>query len=311
MTTISRLGVHTSVAELFPPTVLRDALAETGPTIRIVETDDELAACDALVTFDYEESFLRADLAWIHSILAGVDQFPFDALAERGTLLTNSAGIHGDSVGETVAGYMLMFARGLHTQRTNQLHQEWAYPPWDAAFTLDGESLCVVGLGTLGRAIATRADALGMDVTGVKRTPMPVDHVATVHPPADLHEAIAGARFVALAVPLTDRTTGLIGEPELRALRDDAYLINVARGGVLEQSALVDALESNSLAGAALDVFETEPLPDESPLWTMDDVIVTSHAAAANREYYRRVATLVRENLRRLDADEPLANQVV
>ncbi|EMA44627.1 2-D-hydroxyacid dehydrogenase [Halococcus morrhuae DSM 1307] len=309
--TISRLGVHTSVEELFPPAVLRDALTDAGPTVRIVETDDELAACDALVTFDYEESFLQADLAWIHSILAGVDHFPFDALAEQGTLLTNSAGIHGDSVGETVAGYMLMFARGLHTQRTNQLHQEWAYPPWDAAFTLDGESLCVIGLGTLGRAIAMRADALGMDVTGIKRTPMPIDHVETVYPPDDLHEAVAEARFVALAVPLTDRTTGLIGESELRMLRDDAYLINVARGGVIEQSALVDALESASLAGAALDVFETEPLPDESPLWGMDNVIVTSHAAAANREYYRRVAVLVRENLRRLDANESLTNQVV
>jgi D-2-hydroxyacid dehydrogenase (NADP+) len=309
--TISRIGVHVSVAELFPPAMLRDTLAEIGPTVRIVEAEESLTECDALVTFGYEESFLSADLTWIHSIQAGVDRFPFDELADRGVALTSSAGIHGDSVGETVAGYMLMFARGLHTQRTNQMRQEWAYPAWDSAFTLHGESLCVIGLGTLGRGIAMRADALGMDVTGVKRTPTPVDHVETVYPPADLHEAIAEARFVALAVPLTEQTAGLIAEPELHALRDDAYLINVARGGVVDQSALVAALESETLAGAALDVFETEPLPEESPLWEMDDVIVSSHAAAANREYYRRVAALVRENLRRIEADESLANDVV
>jgi D-2-hydroxyacid dehydrogenase (NADP+) len=308
---ISRIGVHTSVDELFPPEVLRDALSAIGPAIHIVETEEALSECDALITFSYEEMFLSADLTWIHSVQAGVDRFPFDELTDRGIRLTSSAGIHGDSVGEMVAGCMLMFARGLHIHRTNQMRQEWAYPAWDAAFTLHDESLCVVGLGTLGRGIAMRADALGMDVTGVKRTPTPVDHVETVYPPDDLHDALADTRFVALAVPLTEQTAGLIAEPEFEALRDDAYLINVARGDVVDQSALVAALESETLAGAALDVFETEPLPAESPLWKMDNVIVTPHAAAANHEYYRRVATLVRENLRRLEAGETLANRVV
>lgn len=307
----AHIGIHTSVTEIFPPVVLRDALFDIGPDVRIVETEEALSECDALITFSYEERFLSAGLQWIHSIQAGVDRFPFDELADRGILLTNSVGIHGDSVGETVAGYMLMFARGLHLYRTNQARQEWASPAWDVPFALDGESLCVIGLGTLGRAIAMRADALGLDVTGVKRTPIPVDHVETVYPSADLHDALADARFVALAVPLTDETTGLIGEKELNALRGDAYFINVARGGVVDQSALVTALESESLAGAALDVFETEPLPADSPLWEMDNVIVTPHAAAANREYYQRVATLVRENIHRLEADESLANRVV
>ncbi|QLG27448.1 D-2-hydroxyacid dehydrogenase [Halorarum halophilum] len=308
---LSRIGVHTSVDVLFPPSVLRDALSDVEPTVEIVETAADLDECDALVTFSYDESFLDADLDWIHSIQSGVDRFPFDRLERRGIALTSSTGIHGDSVGETVVGYMLQFARRLHVHRDNERRREWQFPPWDAPFTLPGESLCVVGLGTLGQGIARRADALGVDVVGVKRTPTPVEHISRVYTPGELQEAIADVRFVAVAVPLTDRTEGSIGADEFGVMREDAYLLNVSRGGVVDDSALLDALRDDELAGAALDVFETEPLPDRSEFWERENVIVTPHAAAANREYYRRVGALVRENVRRLDANETLANHVV
>ncbi|WP_251329086.1 D-2-hydroxyacid dehydrogenase [Haloplanus pelagicus] len=312
MSSVSTLGVHESVEEVFPTTVFRDALADADPSIRVVGSGgDDLAACDALVTFAYEERFLDAGLDWIHSIQAGVDRFPFDALAERGISLTNSTGIHGDVVGETAVGMMLAFARRLHVHRSNQERGDWRTPAWDEAFPLRRESACVVGLGTLGRGIATRASALGVDVTGVKRTPTPVDGVEEVVPPEDLHTAIADARFVALAVPLTDDTEGMIAAPELDAMREDAYLLNVARGPVVDQAALVDALDAGTVAGAGLDVFETEPLPADSSLWDREEVIVTPHAAGINDEYYERVATIVRENLRRLAADESPTNRVV
>jgi D-2-hydroxyacid dehydrogenase (NADP+) len=311
MPRISTLGVHESVADVFPSTVFRDALADADPSVSVVGTDDDLSACDALVTFEYEDRFLDAGLDWIHSIQAGVDRFPFDALQERGIALTNSTGIHGDVVGETAVGLMLSFARRLHAHRSNQERGEWTKPAWDDAFPLRRESACVVGLGTLGRGIATRAAALGMDVTGVKRTPTPVDGVDEVSPPEALHDAIADARFVALAVPLTDDTEGMISTPEFEAMCDDAYLINVARGPVVDQSALVDALDSGAIAGAGLDVFETEPLPAASSLWDREEVILTPHAAGFNDEYYERVATIVRENLRRLAAGESLTNRVV
>ncbi|WP_257628049.1 D-2-hydroxyacid dehydrogenase [Haloplanus salinarum] len=308
---VSTLGVHGSVGEVFPTAVFRDALADAGPSVRVVSDGDDLTPCDALVTFAYEERFLDAGLDWIHSIQAGVDRFPFDELSDREIALTNSTGIHGDVVGETTVGMMLAFARRLHVHRSNQERGEWRKPAWDDAFPLRRESACVVGLGTLGRGIATRASALGMDVTGVKRTPTPVDGVDRVHPPADLHEAVADAGFVALAVPLNDDTEGMISAAELAAMREDAYLINVARGPVVDQAALVDALESGAIAGAGLDVFEAEPLPADSPLWDREEVIVTPHAAGINDEYYERVATIVRENLRRLSAGESLTNRVV
>lgn len=302
-----RVGIHESVGSVFPPEVLADELADIADVRTVADPED----CDALVTFDFEESFLDADLQWIHSIQAGVDRFPFDALADADVALTNSTGIHGAGVGETVLGYMLSFARRLHVHRSNQERREWAWPAWNEPFTLDGESACVVGLGTLGQGVARRADAVGMDVTGVKRTPVPVEHVERVYPSRDLREAISSARFVALTVPLTDRTRGLIGEDELDAMREDAYLLNVARGAVVDQSALVDALEQGDIAGAALDTFEVEPLPDGSPLWEMDEVIVTPHAAAATRDYVERIAALVRENVRRQAEGESLANRVV
>jgi len=308
---VSRIGIHASVERVFPPSVLRDRLDDLDPDVVVVDGAGNLASCDALVTFAYDDSFRSAGLTWIHSVRAGVDNLPTEKLAARNVALTNSTGLHGDAIGETVAGYMLAFARRLHRYRTNQVREQWEWPEWDAPFTLTGETLCVVGLGTLGQGIATRADALGMCVTGVKRTPTPVDHVETVHHPSDLRAAVADARFVALAVPLTDETEGMIGEPELAAMGDDAVLVNVARGPVVDQSALVAALRSGNLGGAALDVFEEEPLPPDSPLWGMENVVVTPHAGAATRDYYRRIATLVRENARRLAAGGSLANRVV
>lgn len=307
---LSTIGIHESVDAVFPPEALRDALSEIEPEVRIVSTG-EIGECDALVTFIHEDAFIGAGLEWIHSIQAGYDRFPLEAFEAEGIALTNSTGIHGDTVGETVAGYMLSFARGLHRYRDQQNGREWSMRPWDVPFSLADSSVCVVGLGTLGRGVAMRADALGMDVVGVKRTPTPVDHVETVYPSGELHEAIADARFVVLTVPLTDRTEGLIGAAELAAMRADAVLINVARGPVVYQAALLEALEADSIGGAALDVFEREPLPADSPLWEMDDVIVTPHVAAATRAYYRRIAALVRENATRKANGESLANRVV
>ncbi len=309
---ISHLGIHESVGAIFPPTQLRDALSSLDPTVVVVGDDpNELADCDALVTFAHRDSFLDSDLEWIHSVQAGFDRFPLDEFEDAGLILTNSTGIHGTSVGETVLGTMLQLARRLHVYTRQQADHEWSRPDWNEPFTLQGESLCVVGLGTLGQGIAKRADAIGMHVTGVRRSAKSVPHVRTVYAADHLHEAVSNARFVALATPLTDATTGLMGEAEFDAMRDDAYFINVARGRCADQDALVSALQNADIAGAALDVFEAEPLPEDSPLWDMDDVIVTPHASAAEVDYYNHIAELVRENVQHIDADEQLTNRVV
>ncbi|MFC6989707.1 D-2-hydroxyacid dehydrogenase [Haloplanus sp. GCM10025708] len=292
-----------------PPENLRDYLADAVPEVAVVSTADA-ADCDALVTFEYTDDFLGTDIEWIHTIQAGYDRFDTEAMAADDIAFTNSTGIHDESVGETAACYMLMFARLLHRYRWSQRDHEWDRPDWHEPFTVADNRLCVVGLGTLGQGIATRADALGMDVVGVKRTVEPVDGVRKVYPADELHEAIGDADFVALAVPLTDGTRGLVGASELERMDDDAYLINVSRGPVVDQSALVSALESGAIAGAGLDVFEEEPLPDDSPLWDMENVVVTPHTAAHTRDYFRLVGDILRENVDRLAAGREMKNWV-
>ncbi|MFB6189903.1 MAG: D-2-hydroxyacid dehydrogenase [Halapricum sp.] len=307
---LETLAIDRSVAAVFPPAELLDDLDDLPIETTVVDGSE--ATFDAetgVVTLTYRDAYL--DAAWVHSIQAGVDRFPFDRFREAGVPLTNSAGIHGDAIGETVAGYVLAFARRLHEHVANQQHADWSPPEWDEAWTVAGERACVVGLGGLGRGIVDRLTGLGLDVDGVRRTPTPEPGVEQVYTPANLETAVEDARFVALAVPLTDETRHLIDGDVLSAMRDDAYLLNVARGDVVDQPALVDVLERGAIAGAALDVFETEPLPESSPLWEMDEVIVSPHCGAFTREYHRHIAALVRENVTRLRDDEEPANRVV
>jgi len=307
---VDRIGVDESVSVVFPPERLADALADAPVDVVGVDgSGASLDGCDGVVTLETRETFL--DLKWVHSIQAGVDRFPHDRFRDRGVVLTNSTGIHGDAVGETVAGFVLALARRLHEHVDSQGDREWDRPAWDDAWTVAGEQATVVGLGGLGRGVVDRLTGLGMDVVGVRRTPTPEPRVERVYTPAAIEEAVADTRFVVLAVPLTDDTRGLVDASVFDAMCDDAYLVNVARGGVADQAALVDALRAESIAGAALDVFETEPLPEDSPLWGMDDVIVSPHCAAYTRDYYRHVATILRESLDRIDAGEDPVNRVL
>ena len=305
----SRIAIHESCGKVFPPSALVDVLSDLDAPVETVGDGAAYDDGDAVVAFGPHPDFL--DAGWVHCIRAGYDEFDLDAYADRSVVLTNSTGIHGDAVGETVAGYMLAFARRLHAFRDAQNDREWVSQPYEAAFTLAGETVCVVGLGTLGRGVADRANGLGMDVVGVRRSGDPVEGVREVYAPDGLREAVADAAFVVLATPLTDETEGMIGEAEFAAMRDDARLINVARGAVVDESALVEALESGEVAGAALDAFVEEPLPTDSPLWELEEVIVTPHRGAMTRTYHEDVAELVGENVRRLDAGEEMTNRVV
>lgn len=309
MATLERLCVHESVGTKIPDMAFVDALNDLDVPVELVGDDESYAATDVVASFAPRPEFL--DAGWVHCIRAGYDEFDTDAYETAGVPLTNSSGIHGETVGELAIGYMLSLARLLHHYRDQQREREWYEPAYDRPFTISGERLCVVGLGTLGKAIAKRADALGMKVVGVRRSDDSVPAVSTIYEPAALHDAIADARFVALAAPHTPTTTGMIDRDALDAMRTDAYLINVARGPLVDEAALVSALKAGEIAGAALDVFEEEPLPPSSPLWDFDEVLVTPHRASATNRYHLDIAALVCENVRRFQADEPLKNRVV
>lgn len=305
---LRRLCVHESVEAKIPKEAFVEAFDGLSIPTELVGNGETYDETDAVASFAPRSEFL--DAAWVHVIRAGYDEFDTDAYGTANVPLTNSTGIHAATVGEIAVGYMLSLARLLHIYRDHQNVHDWYMPTYERPFTIENERLCVVGLGTLGKGIARRADALGMDVVGVRRSDEPIPSVSTIYNPEDLHEAIEDARFVALAVPHTPATEGLIDTDEFETMRDDAYLINVARGPIVDENALVTALESGAITGAALDVFETEPLPEESPLWDMDEVVISPHKGSATNRYHRDIASLVKENVHRFQSGKNLKNRV-
>ncbi|WP_248897989.1 D-2-hydroxyacid dehydrogenase [Haloplanus halobius] len=306
--TLERLCVHESVANKIPKDEFADAFAELDVPVEIVGDDEEFDETDAVASFRPRDAFL--DAGWVHCIRAGYDEFDTDAYEAAGVPLTNSTGIHDTTVGEIAVGYMVSLARMLHIYRDHQNENDWYEPPYERPFTVENKRLCVVGLGTLGQGIAQRADALGMDVVGVRRSDEPVDGVSELYHPDDLHEAIEDARFVAIAVPHTPETEGMFSTEEFDLMRDDAYLINVARGPIADEDALIDALDAGDIAGAGLDVFETEPLPEDNPLWDFEEVIISPHRGSATNRYHLDIADLVKEIFHQYQGGEELRNRV-
>lgn len=305
---LEALFIHESVEAVIPPDAFVGAFDDLDIPATLVGDGRTYGDDAGVVTYVPRPEFLNA--GWVHCARAGYEAFDTNAYEAAGVPLTNSTGIHGESVGELAIGYMLSLARILHLYRDHQGDREWYEPDYERPFTIADEQLCVVGLGTIGAAIARRADALGMDVVGVRRSGEPVEGVSRVYRPDGLHEAIREARFVALAVPHTPETEGLLSDPEFERMREDAYVINVGRGPVVDEAALVRAVESGAIKGAALDVFEREPLPPDSPLWDFEDVIVTPHKGSATNRYHLDIADLVAENVERFRTGEPLRNRV-
>lgn len=305
---LRRLCIHEAIENKFPKEAFVEAFDDLTIPAEFVGDDETYDTTDAVAAFTPRSEFL--DAAWVHVIRAGYNQFDTDAYETAGVPLTNSTGIHDVTVGEIAVGYMLSLARLLHVYRDYQDDHNWHTPAYERPFTVENERLCVVGLGTLGQGIARRADALGMDVVGVRRSDESVPGVSTIYDPENLSEAITDARFVAIGVPHTPETNGLISTAEFETMRDDAYFINVARGPIVDEDALVTALESEVIAGAALDVFETEPLSEKSPLWDFEDVIISPHRGSATNRYHLDIADLIKENVSRFQSSADLKNRV-
>ena len=242
---------------------------------------------------------------------AGVDHLPLDALAERGVAVTNASGVHAPNVAEHVLGWVLTFARRLDEGRRRQRRREWRR--FQSFTELAGSTATVVGLGAIGEAVAERFAAFDVDTIGVRYSPEKGGSTDEVVGYDDLPDALPGTDVLVLACPLTETTEGLIGEAELDALPTDAVVVNVARGGVIDTPALVDALRSNALHGAALDVTDPEPLPSDHDLWGFENAFLTPHVAGHTPRYWERRADVLVENLERVaetGAYEGLRNQV-
>jgi D-2-hydroxyacid dehydrogenase (NADP+) len=296
---------------MWPPEQIVEELDDLPCEVRLVPLSAEaLADCDTLITVKHSKEVFNSPIKWVHTISAGVDQFPLSDYQEHNVILTNSSGIHRESGGEHALALMLMLAGRHHEFVQNQLERRWEKPNWDEPFTLHGKSVCTVGTGTLGKSVAERTACLGMKVTGVNRSATPHELYQQVFPLDSLLQAIDDVQFVVLTVPLTKKTQGMIGRKELERMPDDAYLINISRGRVVDEEALLEALQSGRIRGAGLDVFYTEPLPEDSSFWTLENVVITPHCAGYFNKHYVAVSEIIKQNFRRLTTGEELINVV-
>ncbi|HHV57841.1 MAG TPA: D-2-hydroxyacid dehydrogenase [Firmicutes bacterium] len=299
-----------------------EALKKEFPGVEIAVSEDLSALRDrwggieALVTFVGDEltpEFLAAAgrLRWVQLFAAGADRLPFAELKRRGILISNVSGIHKTSMTEQAFAYMLNFVRRTREFLEAQKRREWQRPKGFFAFTeLKGKTLVVVGAGHIGQEIGRLGQAFGMRTVGVNSDGRPAEYFEVMYPTSRRTEALAEGDFIVVVVPLTPATHRLIGAAELAALKPSAFFINIARGPVVDQEALIAALREGRLAGAGLDVFTPEPLPADSPLWDLPNVFITPHIAGWAADYNDNCLEVFRTNLKLFLAGQPLSTPV-
>ncbi len=288
-------------------------------TWKVEDTRARMGDAEVLVISGYWQNDMLpgADrLRFIQVCGAGYDNFDVDAVRAKGARLANASGVNVNAVSDHAMALLLGLTRQIHTGRDNQRKGHWRGMISDLSQREDelpGKTMLIFGLGKIGGRLAKLAKAFDMTVIGLKRDiSTPVEHVDELHPSAALGELLPRADAVVLTCPLTPETKNVIDGAALAAMKPSSYLINVARGGCVEEAALVDALRREAIAGAGIDVTVPEPLGADSPLWSMENVILTPHTGGETRKYEDNVIDILLENLDRLSkGNEPLHNQVV
>ena len=292
--------------------VLRERLPDR--TVAVADTPAEereyLSNARVAAGFSIDEELLaRAEqLELFACVFAGTGHLPREAFERHDVAVTNAAGVHGPNISEYVLGAMIGHAHGFPRAKRQQARREWrSYPTTE----LTGSRVAVVGLGAIGQAIVDRVEAFDTETVGVRYSPEKGGPTDEVYGFEQIHEAVVDAEFVVLACPLTDETAALVDGDLFRTMDTDAVLVNIARGGVVDTDALVDALRSNAIRGAALDVTDPEPLPEDHPLWGLTNVTITPHNAGHTPRYFERLTDVLETNLERLDdPDATLENRV-
>jgi phosphoglycerate dehydrogenase-like enzyme len=296
-----------------PPNLAEIARLAEVRTTRADSLAAALNGADVLLAWDFRTPALAeawssaSRLRWVHTASAGVDNVLTPAVAASAVTVTNSRGVFDSAIAEYVLGLVLAFAKDLAGTWERQNRHVWEHRETER---VAGTTAVVVGVGPIGRAIARLLRALDMRVLAVGRTARDDPDFGAVMASTDLVRLLPEADYVVLAAPLTEQTRGIVGTAELSAMRPDARLINVGRGELVVEAELVDALRAGRIRGAALDVFEREPLPPGSPLWTLPGVLVSPHMSADAVGWREQLAALFVDNLHRWCAGQPLRNVV-
>ncbi len=316
------LAIHHSFELWNAPEWLAPRLQQEFPRHKFVQLEsldrliEEIANAEVLVAWQIRpEQFSAAGkLKWIHATTAAVHQLMFPELVASAVRLTNSSDIHGPVVAEHAIAIVLALAKGLPAAARYQQARHWGQQDiWRSMRPREiaGATLGVIGLGAIGRATVRLARALGMRVIAMREHPERGSEGADrVLGPAQLKELLSESEYVLLCAPLTATTQALFDDTTFSKMRRDACLINVSRGALVDESALLRALETTSIRAVALDVFQTEPLPSESPLWGVENLFITPHTAALTDKLWERHYQRLVENLHRYCGGEPLLGQV-
>lgn len=306
-----------------PKPAMARAIRTRWPQMRVVHLPDytdlaeELPDTDIFIGYSLRPQQLKdaKRLKWIHSTAAGVAQLMYPALRDSGVVVTNPRGIFSVPMAEHAIGLMLALARNFPDSVRQQDRAQWAQQAlWDLPqhlTELNGRLLLIIGFGSIGKEVARRARAFDMRVWGVRRSAKGDSPLADkIVPVAELAAALPQADFVVIAAPETPETRHLIGAEEIALMKPGARLINVARGSLLDEAALLQALEGGKLGGAALDVVASEPLPPESPLWKAPNLLITPHTSAISDRLWERETSLLMEQLERWFDGRELLNRV-
>jgi phosphoglycerate dehydrogenase-like enzyme len=282
---------------------------DRGVIVATTPTEDDLRDVEGLIGWRLEPGTLESAprLRWLHASGAGVERYALAEIAARGVTMTNSSGVSAPNMAEHVLGLMIALTRRFPTLMRSQTAHCWRDDDTHREVgELQGQTVLVVGVGDIGQEVARRAAAFGMRVQGVRRRgdlPLP-DGFAKVFRIAELAESLIEADHVVVTLPHTPQSRGLFNAAAFAAMKPGANIYNVGRGPVIETDALIAALESGHLGGAGLDVTDPEPLPAESPLWEMENVLITAHTSGATPRYWDRQEALIAETIRRLQRGE-------
>jgi phosphoglycerate dehydrogenase-like enzyme len=300
---IQAVSPEVELVEL-PERVVHDLDAVEGVEVALTEGGNATHYPGELDRTDYEK-FFTPSLKWMQLCSTGFSDNITKEILKGSVTLTNSPGIHTVPITESVLAAMLEHAKRFNQRRMDQSARLWRQVYCD---DLEGSTVLLIGLGNLGKRIARLCKAFDMRVLGTKRRQEPVDNVDVVFPSTDIIKHLSEADFVVVVAPHTPETEGILGEDEFAAMKRNCYLINVGRGAVVDEGALIEALQGNCIAGAYLDCFNVEPLPDDSPLWGLPNVFLVPHDSHSSPRIGDRIVAQFCENLRRYVACEPLLN---
>lgn len=297
------------------PVHLKEKITAVSPNVKLITTDDK----DVLARYwpqmeillggrmDKELLLQCPNLRWVQTTSAGVERYLFPEFRDSDIRLTNVRGMHAQTITEHIFMFMLALARHLRLYIVQQKAHYWNRQEVELLFN---KNLLIIGLGGIGQHAAQLGNAIGMKVTAVDVTDKQLPFVEKTYLPSQLNLALATADYVVMAAPHTKDTNQMMGEAQFATMKETAFFINIGRGKTVDESALIEALQNRVIAGAGLDVFETEPLPKDSPLYDMSNVLITPHMAGNMPDYMDHAVEIFCENLERYLKGQPLHNEV-